>query len=429
MEESEIRDKIRKLVSVHFNNLDKEFIPGKSPILTGKAVYDDNEINAVIDTLLDGWFGLGKKGVEFESKFSKYVGTKYGTLVNSGSSANLLALNAIKIRRNLSGGEIITPACTFPTTFNPIIQLGFTPTIIDVDKTLNMNPEDIELAITKKTVGIMFAHTLGNPASIKKIREIANKNNLFIVEDCCDALGSKYGEDNCGTFGDVSTFSFYPAHGITLGEGGCVLTNDLKLDRILKSLRDWGRDCYCTTDEKNPLGKCGKRFDFKIGDVTYDHKYIYSNIGYNMKPLELQAAMGLEQLKRIDSFNELRKRNYELYYKLFKKFDKYLEFVEINNDASPVFFGFPMLIKDERIKRSDLLKYLNESKIGTRLLFAGNITKQPAYKDIKYNLVTELKNADNIMKNCFWIGIHPGINEDMIRYVSEKFEEFFNLLN
>jgi CDP-6-deoxy-D-xylo-4-hexulose-3-dehydrase len=426
MEKEQIRNEIKNKVTEFIAKRDESFIPGKTPILTGLAVYDDKELNAIIETLLDGWFGLGKRGIEFEQQFAKYIGNKFSVLVNSGSSANLLALNAIKIQRNLKEGEIITPACAFPTTFNPILQLGFKPAVIDVDETLNITPEGVKAAINKNTVGIMFAHSLGNTARIDEIKKIADENNLFLIEDCCDALGSKVNGKNCGTFGHLATFSFYPAHGITLGEGGCVTTNDNQLNMILRSLRDWGRDCFCTTDEKNPLGKCGKRFDFKLGDVPYDHKYIYSQIGYNMKPLELQAAMGLEQLKKLNDFNNIRKSNFAIYVKEFTKFSKYVEIAKINKNAEPIFFGLPLIIKDSRIKRQELLKFLNDNKIATRLLFGGNLLKQPAYKTIEYALYGKLDYTDKIMKDCFWIGVHPGITEDMIKYVSSKLKEFFD---
>jgi CDP-6-deoxy-D-xylo-4-hexulose-3-dehydrase len=404
----------------------KEFIPGESPILTGMAVYDHKEINAIMETLFDGWFGLGKRGVQFENSFSSYINSKYGVLVNSGSSANLIALNCIKNKFDLSKGEIITPACGFPTTFNAILQLGFTPAIIDVDKSLNISPESVEKAINENTKGIMFAHTLGNPAQIGEIRKIANENDLFVIEDCCDALGSKYDNKVCGTFGDISTFSFYPAHGITMGEGGCLVTNDPKLNRISKSLRDWGRDCWCTTDEKNLLGACGKRFDYEIDGIPYDHKYVYSTIGYNLKPLELQAAMGLAQLDKLDLFNQARKNNFEIYSQELEIFSNFIEIPSINKKADPVFFGMPLIINNKEVKRQELIKYLNANKIATRYLFGGNLLKQPAYKSINYRLYENLDYTDELMKQCFWIGIHPGINEEIIEYIVGVLKNFFN---
>lgn len=426
MNETDIRKKIHELVKEHVEETRENFVPGKTPILTGLAVYDENEINAMIDTILDGWFGLGKKGLQFENSFSNFLGNKSAILVNSGSSANLLGLNAIKIKQKLNRGEIITPACTFPTTLNPILQLGFRPALIDVDKTLNINPESVKNAITKDTKGIMFAHALGNPAQISEIMEIAEENDLFVLEDCCDAHGSKYDGRLCGTFGTASTFSFYPAHAMTLGEGGAVSTNDTKLYRILRSLRDWGRDCWCTTDNKNPDGACGKRFDYEINGIPYDHKYIYSQIGYNLKPLELQAAMGLVQLGKLDYFSKKRQKNFKIYSEEFVQFEDYVSLPEINKRANPVFFGLPIILNDSKIDRQSLIKFLNKNNICTRLLFSGNIIHQPAYKEIDFARYDDLVYSEKIIKDCFWIGVHPGINEEMIKFIISRFKEYFN---
>lgn len=423
---NELKNDIYENISQIVNSDKNKFIPGESPVLTGMAVYDHKEINAIIESLLDGWFGLGKKGVEFEKRFSSYISSKYGILVNSGSSANLIALNSIKNKLNVHSGEIITPACAFPTSFNAILQLGFTPAIIDVDESLNITPESVISAINENTKGIMFAHTLGNPAEIEEIAKIAAENGLFIIEDCCDALGSKYNNKMCGTFGTISTYSFYPAHGITMGEGGCLVTNDHSLSKISKSLRDWGRDCWCTTDEKNLLGNCGRRFDYEIDGIPYDHKYIYSTIGYNLKPLELQAAMGLEQLNKLDEFNRIRKINFKCYFDELEGLDNFIEIPTINKHSDPVFFGMPLVINNEKVKRQELIKYLNSNKIATRYLFGGNLLKQPAYENIKYSLYGQLDYTNNLMKNCFWVGIHPGINEEMIKYVVDKLREFFS---
>ncbi len=420
----EIKNKIYGLIKEFTDKKVDKFIPNETPILTGLAVYDDKELNAVISSLLDGWFGLAKKSEEFESKFAEYIKTKYSIVTNSGSSANLLALNGIKNKLNLNSGEIITPACTFPTTFNPIIQLGFKPNLVDVDKTLNITPELIQSAINENTKGILFAHTLGNPAKIDEIMEIAKKNNLFVIEDCSDSIGSKFDNKICGSWGTASTFSFYPAHAITMGEGGAISTNDEELLKIIRSLRDWGRECFCKTDQNNHLGACGKRFDYKINNIPYDHRYVYSQIGYNLKPLELQTAMGVEQLKKLDKFNDIRKRNFKIYKEEFSQFNN-LEIPEINEKADPIFFGFPIIINNPKIKRQDLIKFLNKNKIGTRLLFAGNILHQPAYKNIVYSKHKELIYTDKLTKDCFWIGIHQGITEEMIKYITSKFKEYF----
>jgi CDP-4-dehydro-6-deoxyglucose reductase, E1 len=423
-EQEKIIQKMHGLVKEFLDSKKEKFVPGETFITTGLAVYDDNEVNAMMDSILGGHFGLAEKGCEFERKFADYMTVEYATLVNSGSSANLLALNGIKNKLNLDGGEIITPACGFPTTVNPMIQLGFTPAFIDVDKTLNITPEGILNAINKNTKGIMFSHTLGNPAKIKEIMDIASKHNLFVIEDCCDAYGSTYNGKKCGSFGDASTYSFYPAHGITLGEGGAIVTNDGVLNRIILSLRDWGRDCWCKAGKDNT---CSKRFDHKLGNVPYDHKYIYSQIGYNLKPIEFQAAMGIEQLKKIEKFNLIRKNNYKIFKKGFSQLDKHFELPEINKGADPVFFGLPLMIINDKIKRKELVCFLNENKIGTRFLFGGNLLEQPAYKNINHKVYQDLNYTNKVMNNLFWIGIHPGINEEMIKYIISKFKEYLRV--
>lgn len=415
---------INEKISQYINSKNKKFIPGETPILTGMAVYDDKEINAIINSVLKGWFGLGILGHKFEKAFSERIGKKFSTYVNSGSSANFLALHALKNHLKLEGGEIITAASSFPTTVNPIIQLGFKPHFIDIDKSLNITPEGVASAINKKTVGIAFAHTLGNPAKIDEIKILAEKHKLFLIEDCCDALGSRYKDRDCGSFGDISTHSFYPAHIITTGEGGMICTDNPKVNRILVSLRDWGRDCFCSTDETNINGACKKRFEYKIGDVFYDHKYIYSEIGYNLKPMELQAAMGLEQLNKLETFVKARKKNFILYKERFGKMSEHFELPQINPGSDPVFFGLPITIKNPKIDRHDLTIFLNKNKIATRLLFGGNLVHQPAYKDIDYARADDLSNSDNVFKNFFWIGLHPGVTEEMIDFVCVKFSEY-----
>ncbi len=422
---NELKKKIGDLLREHVDEMEKRpFVPGETPILTGFGVYDSGELSAIVDSLLDGWFGLGKRGREFEKQFSATIDRRHSSYVNSGSSANLLALTAVKNKRGLKGGEVITPACAFPTTLNPIIQLGFKPHFVDIDATLNLTPESVEAAINENTVGIMFAHTMGNPAKADEIVRIAEEKNLFVIEDCCDALGSVYNGKKCGSFGDASTFSLYPAHLITTGEGGIVATDDKEVNKIVVSLRDWGRDCWCTTDEKNPLGACRKRFDYKINGVQYDHKYIYSQIGYNLKPLELQAAMGLQQLEKIDHFVDIRKKNFELYKEEFATLGDFFSFPEVYAGSDPVFFGLPILIKDQKIDRQKLTLFLNDNKIATRYLFGGNIIHQPAYKNIEYALTGDLAKTEEIFQHLFWIGIHQGVTEEMVRYVGSKFKEY-----
>jgi len=425
--EEDIRGKIREQLKKYYDLKESlvEFIPGVTPILTGSAIFGCPEVQAAVDTLLDGWLGLGKKGESFESLFAEYIGRKEAVLVNSGSSANLLALNAVKLQNDISSGEIITPACTFPTTFNPILQLGFTPAVVDIDSSLNISLEGIKNAINPNTRGIMFGHTLGNPAKMDEIKDLAERNKLFIIEDCCDALGAKYNGGLCGTFGVASTFSFYPAHGITMGEGGIVVTDNSHLRKTLRSLRDWGRSCWCNTDEKNVLGACRSRFDFKIEGIPYDHKYIFSNIGYNVKPLELQAAFGIEQLKRLPELNKRRRINYSRYMEKLSDLGEFMEFPKIHEGAEPIFFGFPIILRDKKNSRKDLVLYLNEHKIATRLLFAGNILRQPAYKNQKVRVYQSLQNSDRIMKDCLWIGCYGGITDEMVDYVTLTLRDYF----
>jgi len=423
MNKEDLENEIYRITPNFFK--ERKFIPGESFIYTGWAIYDHNEVNAIIKSLLNGQLGLDKRGIEFEKSFADYLGSRKALVVNSGSSASLLAIAAAKERFNLNpGDEIITPACGFPTTINPIIQHNFIPCFVDSDETYNISTSELEKAVNKKTRGILFAHTLGNPAKIDDILEIAKKNNLFVIEDCCDAYGSKYNNKNCGTFGDLSTFSFYPAHNITLaGEGGAISTYDNLIYQIVRSLRDWGRDCYCKPGHDNT---CGKRFDFELDGVPYDHKYIFSRIGYNLKPTEIQAAMGIEQLKKLDFFNSKRKDNFKEYMKRFSQFQDFFGLPEVYEKADPVFFGFPLMIKDDRINRRELVSYLNDKKVGTRYLFGGNMTHQPAYKKSNYKIVGDLKKTNDMEKNVFWLGIHPAMGVEEIEYIEKTFKEYLN---
>jgi CDP-6-deoxy-D-xylo-4-hexulose-3-dehydrase len=310
---------------------------------------------------------------------------------------------------------------------NPVIQLGFNPALVDVDETLNINPDIISSAVNRNTVGIFFAHTLGNPAKAEEILDVSKKHNLFVIEDCCTTLGSRYNDKTCGNFGTASTFSFYPSHGITLGEGGAVCTGSEDLNRIIRSMRDWGKDCVCPAYDESLEGTCGNRFDYKLGDVLYDHRYVYSQIGYNLKPLELQAAIGLEQLKKLNRFNNIRKRNYRLYEEAFKQFKGFLKLPCINEKADPIFFGLPIIIEHDDIDRRDMAIFLNQHKIATRYIFAGNILKQPAYKNVDFKIYGRLDYTDKIMKRAFWMGIHPGINEEMIIYITSVIKEYLGL--
>ncbi len=386
----------------------------------------------LVDSSLDFWLTSGKYVAEFEKKFTKRVGRKHCSLCNSGSSANLLAISALtskKLKRGLKkGDEVITAAAGFPTTVNPIFQCGLKPVFIDSELgTYNVNPKIVEEAISEKTKAIFLAHTLGNPFDAEAIAKIAKEHNLWLIEDCCDALGSTFNKKKVGSFGSLSTYSFYPAHYITMGEGGAVLTNDSLLHREVNSFRDWGRDCWCSTGADDT---CKKRFDWKLGGLPfgYDHKFIYSNIGYNLKALEMQAAIGLAQLEKLDSFIERRKDNYSFFLKKLGEYkdDFILPVVHPKAEISP--FGFPLTVKSNaNFTRYEIVAFLEEAGIATRMLFGGNLTKQPAYIDEDYRVCGTLENSDIIMNNMFWIGVYPGITNEMREYVVEKFEDFFSM--
>lgn len=410
-----------------------EFIPGKDRILYAGAVFDEKEAISMVDSILKRWLGLGPKAREFTERFSKYLGVSNTVLVNSGSSANLLALSTLqskKIKKPLEkGSEVITPAVTFPTTFNPIIQTNLTPVLADVDiGTYNINIEQLKKVITSKTRAIMLPHTLGNPNDMDAIIDLVEDNDLYLIEDNCDALGSEFDEKKTGSFGIMSTYSFYPAHHITMGEGGAVTIteNDIPLYRSLVSLRDWGRDCWCESDEKSPNGACCKRFDWEIDGVNYDHRYIYSHIGYNLKPTEIMTAMCLEQFKKLDDFNKKRRENFQYLFRNLRKYSDYLILPVKLKKANPSWFAFPLTIKEDvNFSRKDIITYLEERGIMTRFIFSGDITKQPAYKDIKFKTSGSLINSEIIMKNSFFIGVYPGLDEIKLKYIVEVFDGFF----
>jgi CDP-6-deoxy-D-xylo-4-hexulose-3-dehydrase len=402
----------------------KSFQSGKDPIYTGLAVYGAPEVEAVMRALVSEKLGLNSVGRELETAFSSYIETAHVSLVNSGSSASLVGFASLIDHYNTSPGEIITTACGFPTTMNPIIQHGYDPVLLDIDDTLNIKPDDILDSITDKTRGIVFAHTLGNPASIREIRKIADDNNLFLLEDCCDAYGGSFDGQKLGTFGDISTYSFYPAHNMTLaGEGGAIATNIPQINKIVRSIRDWGRDCWCDAGEDN---RCGARFSRKVGGVDYDHKYMYSRIGYNLKPTEMQAAFGLEQLERLEGFNSQRRENTLDLTEILSEYSERLETIPSHPDADAVMFGFPLLIKDPKIDRNDLVNYLNDKKVATRFLFGGNIIYQPAYKDLDLKVHGTLDKTDEIHEKLFWIGNHPGIDKNQIGYIGDTIDHYLN---
>jgi len=425
----EIFDKVTK----YYKEYASKFSKKGNFIQAAQKKYDEKELISAVDAVLDCWWTEGKKTKEFEEKFNKFLGIKNTIIVNSGSSANFLALKTLTSmklgdKRILPGDEAITVAAGFPTTINPILDCNLVPVFCDVDiPTYNININSLKKAITKKTKVIFIAHTLGNPFNLKEVVNICKKNNIWLIEDNCDSLGSKYNGRFTGTFGDISTFSFYPAHHMTMGEGGALCTNNALLAKIARSIRDWGRDCWCGTGEDN---SCKNRYGWKLGQLPegYDHKYIYSEIGYNLKNTDLNVALGLAQIEKLQRFISSRKDNFKILKERLLKFNKYLILPESTQNSEPSWFGFPITLREDcNFKRESLLKYLNDNKIGTRLLFGGNITKQPYFIDykIKYRIVNNLSNTDLIMNNTFWIGIHPLIGNEEIDIIYKAFESFF----
>ena len=431
----DMRKEIIELSKKYLNTKQKykRLIPGVSYIPPSGKVVDADDLANIIDASLDMWLTAGRYVDEFEKNFCEFLGIKYCSLVNSGSSANLVAMTALTSyklghKRLVPGDEVITVAAGFPTTVSPIIQNGLVPVFIDINlDNYDFDENIIDQAISSKTKAIFMAHTLGNPFNLDKIMEIANKYDLWVIEDNCDALGSKYNGKYTGTFGHISTYSFYPAHHITMGEGGAVATNDSKLFNIIRSIRDWGRDSICPPGKDNI---CNRRFSQQHGELPfgYDHKYVYSHLGFNLKISDMQAAIGVSQLSKLPEFINKRKENYKKLYEGLKCLSKYLILPEPARNSDPSWFGFVITLKEnEKYNRNMLIKYLEENKIGTRLLFAGNLIKQPAFTENNYNyrVVGELKNTDIIMNNTFWIGVWPGITDECIEYIVSKFKEFF----
>ena len=427
------KEEIKKEIYSRVKEYYDSFLSKRSEAIpvSGKK-YDEKELIAVVDAALEGWWTEGKVTLEFEEKFKKFLGVSNAIVVNSGSSANLLALKAlmspkIKERRIKQGDEIISVAAGFPTTVNPIIESGCVPVFCDVEiGTYNINISQMKKALSPKTKAVFLAHTLGNPFNVKEVTEFCKKNKLWLIEDACDSLGSTYDGKKIGTFGDIATFSFYPAHHITMAEGGAVVTNNRLLAKLVTSIRDWGRDCWCRTGIDNT---CKNRYNWQLGELPfgYDHKCTFSEIGYNLKNTDLNAAIGVAQMDKLPSFISARKRNFEELMGKMKKFEKYFYLPAAEPNSEPSWFGFLLTVKEDTgFTREDLLKFLEKEKIGTRLLFGGNITKQPYFIDnkIKHRIIGDLKNTDIIMKNTFWIGVCPLIEKKDIEKMSEAFERF-----
>lgn len=430
-----LRSEIAVLVSAYAKEQYKinAFLPGETVIPPSGKLLGEEELQNMVAASLDGWLTTGRFNAEFEKKLAAFLGVKYCLSVNSGSSANLVAFSTLTSpklgeRAIKKGDEVIGVAAGFPTTVNPIIQFGAIPVFVDVDiKTHNVNADLIEAAITPRTKAIMLAHALGNPFDLKKVTELCKKYNLWLIEDTCDALGAEYDGQKCGTFGDIGTLSFYPAHHMTMGEGGAVFMNNPELKDIAESFRDWGRDCYCAPGCDNT---CGCRFEQKHGDLPYgyDHKYVYSHSGYNLKITDLQAACGLAQLNKLDFFIRRRRENYSYLRSRLETLSEYLELPEPTPNSNPSWFGFPLTLKLEAgVTRVELTRFLDNNKIGSRLLFAGNLLKQPYFKDVQYRVVGNLTNTDITMNSTFWIGVQPALTKDHLDFVVYKLEEFFGV--
>jgi CDP-6-deoxy-D-xylo-4-hexulose-3-dehydrase len=430
--EQDLREEILNLAARfhRIKNKKSPFVPGHTPVKYAGRVFDEKEIQAAIEASLDFWLTEGRFVKQFQTELARKIGVKHAFLVNSGSSANLLAITAITSpllgeKRLKPGDEIITTAAGFPTTLNPIIQNRLVPVFVDVDiPSYNAKVEEIEAAVSSKTRAIFLSHTLGNPIDLKPIMKIVKKYELFLIEDNCDSLGSTYCGQSTGTFGHLSTCSFYPAHHITTGEGGAVLTSDSTLARIVRSLKDWGRDCYCKPGENN---KCGCRFSGQHGTLPegFDHKYVYSHIGYNLKMTDLQAAIGLEQLKKLDEFCVARRKNYKAWNTQFKRYEAHFILPKTTKHSDPAWFAYPVTVgENASFERTELVEYLNEHLIETRNLFGGNMLRQPAYSNIEHRKTGPLKNTELIMNNTFFLGTFAGIGHQQIKYTMDIIHRF-----
>ena len=433
------QEKIRKEISLlvdQYAQLEfstQIFQPGKTVVPPSGKLINAEEIKNMVNAALDGWLTTGRFNDLFERKLSDYLGVKHVITVNSGSSANLVAFSTLTSpklgnRAIKKGDEVIGVAAGFPTTVNPILQFGAVPVFVDVDPlTHNIDTNKIEAALSPKTKALMLAHSLGNPFNLDVIISLCRKYNLWLIEDCCDALGSTFKGQMVGTFGDIATLSFYPAHHITMGEGGAVFTNNTELSRIAESFRDWGRDCYCPPGKDNT---CGQRFCWKLGDLPngYDHKYTYSHMGYNLKITDIQAACALAQLGKIDDFIKKRKENFKFLENRLETCCEFLQLPQATEGSDPSWFGFPLTMKNNSpVSRLELITYLDQQKVGTRLLFAGNLTRQPYMTGANYRISGDLINTDIIMNNTFWIGVQPALTKEMLEYVATQIENYLGI--
>jgi CDP-6-deoxy-D-xylo-4-hexulose-3-dehydrase len=428
---TQLREQILELVG-HYHDAaftPTEFLPGETQVHVAGRVFDAQELIHLVDAALDFWLTTGPYAERFERSLARLLGIRHALLVNSGSSANLVALSCLTSpklgeRRLCPGDEVITVASSFPTTVNPIVQNRLVPVFVDVDiPTYNIDAQMLEAALSDRTRAIMLAHTLGNPFDLDAVTAFAHEHGLWLIEDCCDALGSTYCEKMVGTFGDLASVSFYPAHHITMGEGGCVLTNKGRLKVIAESFRDWGRDCWCAPGKENT---CGKRFDHQLGELPhgYDHKYIYSHIGYNLKLTDLQAAVGVAQLEKLELFTHMRRRNFQLLSTGLQDLEEHLILPQATPRSEPSWFGFPLALREgSPISRDHMLRFMNGRKIATRLLFGGNLLRQPAYLNVQHRRVGNLTRADFVMNRVFWVGVYPGLTEASVQFMIESFHD------
>jgi CDP-6-deoxy-D-xylo-4-hexulose-3-dehydrase len=428
----QLRAQIRELVREYHAEAfpEKPFLGGISTVPVSGKVFDENELDLLVDSSLDFWLTTGRYAEVFEKRFAKVMGMRHALLCNSGSSANLLAVTALTSprlgkRALKEGDEVITVAAGFPTTVNPIVQNRLTPVFVDAELgTYDATAEKVAEAVGPRTRAIVMAHTLGNPFDVAGIMKIAEQHNLFVVEDTCDAVGARLNGQPVGSFGDLSTTSFYPAHHITMGEGGCVLVKKGSMKKIVESLRDWGRDCWCPPGQDNT---CNRRFDWQLGELPYgyDHKYVYSHIGYNLKMTDMQAAVGVAQLDKLDDFVSRRNTNFKRLHKGLKPLEEFLLLPRATKGSEPSWFGFPLTVRESApFSRFDLVQHIESRRIGTRQLFGGNLLRQPAYKGIPMRVVGNLKNADIITEQTFWVGVYPGLSNEMIDYIIDTITEF-----